>query len=258
MTSRIRVERRGRVTILTIDRADAMNALDRAGHFEMSERVDEFAADPEQWVAIVTGEGSRAFCAGNDLKQQLGPDEELVPPTGFGGVTARFDLDKPLIAAVNGLAFGGGFEMVLASDMAVAVEGARFSLPEVRVGRAAMAGGLLRLRAHLGPKRAAEFIMTAKRIDAAEALELGLINRVVPEGKALDGALELAEAVLAASPLAIRASKAVMARALDGDVRAAMHAHLEWPEIVAMMRSEDGDEGIRAFAEKRAPVWRGR
>lgn len=258
MTERIRVERRGRITIFTINRPEAMNALDRAGHFEMAEKIDAFAADPEQWIAIVTGAGDRAFCAGNDLKQQLGPDEAVVPPTGFAGLTARFDLDKPLIAAVNGLAFGGGFELALACDMVVAADSARFALPEVRVGLAAMGGGLLRLSAHIGPKRAAEFVMTARRIDAQEALALGLVNQVVPAGDVLDASLALAETVLVASPLAVRASKAVMARALDGDVRAAMHAHLEWPEIVAMIESDDAKEGPRAFAEKRAPIWQGR
>lgn len=258
MTDRIRVERRGRITIFTIDRPSALNALDRFGHYEMSEKIDAFAADPEQWVAVVTGAGDRAFCAGNDLKQELAPGEDPVPPTGFGGLTARFDLAKPVIAAVNGLAFGGGFELALACDMVIAAETARFALPEVRVGLAAMGGGLLRLQAHVGPKRAAELVMTAKRIDAQEALALGLVNAVIPQGSALEGALALADAVLAASPLAIRASKAVMARALDGDVQAAMHAHLQWPEIVAMLRSEDAREGPRAFAEKRMPVWQGR
>ena len=258
MTDRIRVHRRGRITIFTIDRAEAMNALDRAGHFELSDRLDAFAADPEQWIVILTGAGERAFCAGNDLKQQLQPGEALVPPTGFGGLTGRFDLTKPVIAAVNGLAFGGGFEMVLAADIAVAAAHARFALPEARVGLAAMAGGLLRLPLHVGPKRAAELVMTGKRLGADEALALGLINQVVPEGQALDAAVAIAETLLLASPLALRASKAVMARAFDEDMAEAMAGHLAWPEIVAMMESEDAKEGPRAFTEKRAPAWRGR
>jgi len=256
MTERIRVDRQGRITIFTINRPEAMNALDRAGHFEMAGKIDAFAADPEQWIAIVTGAGERAFSAGADLKQPVGPDEEVVPPTGFAGLTARFDLNKPVIAAVNGIAFGGGFELALAADMIVASANAKFALTEVRVGLAAMGGGLLRLQAHIGPKRAAEMIMTAKRIDAEEALALGLVNRMVPAGHALEGALALAQELLASGPLAIRASKAVMTRALDGAVRAAMHAHLGWPEIVAMMQSEDAKEGPRAFVEKRQPNWK--
>lgn len=257
MTERIRVDRQGRITIFTINRPEAMNALDRTGHFEMAEKVDAFAADPEQWIAIVTGAGERAFSAGADLKQPVGPDEEVVPSTGFAGLTARFDLTKPVIAAVNGIAFGGGFELALAADMIVASANAKFALTEARVGLAAMGGGLLRLQAHIGPKRAAEMIMTAKRIDAEEAVALGLVNRVVPAGQALEGALALAQELLACGPLAIRASKAVMARALDGAVQSAMHAHLRWPEIVAMMQSDDAKEGPRAFVEKRPPNWKG-
>jgi crotonobetainyl-CoA hydratase len=255
MSDRICLERRGRLSILTINRPEAMNALDRGGHFELSAAFDNFAADPDQWVAIVTGAGARAFCAGNDLKQQLAPGQAVVPQTGFGGLTARFDLVKPVIAAVNGIAFGGGFELALACDMVVAAGNARFALPEPMVGLAAMAGGLLRLPRHVGPKLAAELIMTARRLSAEEALALRLVNQVVPEGQALEAAMALAQTILAASPLAVRASKAVMARALDGDLRAAMQAHLDYPEIVAMLQSADASEGPRAFAEKRAPVW---
>ena len=182
MANGIHVERRGRITIFTINRAEAMNALDRTAHFALAAEFDSFAADPDQWVAIITGAGERAFCAGNDLKQILTPGDELVPPTGFGGLTARYDMTKPVIAAVNGIAFGGGFEMVLACDLAVASANVTFALPEVRVGLAAMAGGMLRLPRSIGPKKAAELIMTARRIDADEALSLGLINKVVGQG----------------------------------------------------------------------------
>ncbi|WP_198351079.1 enoyl-CoA hydratase-related protein [Flavisphingomonas formosensis] len=258
MTDFIEVRREGRMTVFTIARPEAMNALNAPAHFEMAAKLDTFATDPDQWLAIVTGAGERAFCAGNDLKQQLAPREPVVPPTGFGGLTNRFDLDKPVIAAVNGMALGGGFELALACDIVVAAENASFALPEVKVGLAAMAGGLLRLPAHVGPKRAMEMIMTARRISAQEALDLGIVNRVVPAGEALAAALALAETILTASPLAIRASKAVMRRALEGDIREAMTAHLDWPEIVAMMGSDDAREGPRAFAEKRAPAWSGR
>jgi crotonobetainyl-CoA hydratase len=258
MSDRICLERRGRVSILTINRPQAMNAVDRAGHFALSAAFDNFAADPDQWVAIVTGAGARAFCAGNDLKQQHAPGQAVVPQTGFGGLTARFDLVKPVIAAVNGIAFGGGFELALACDMVVAAANARFALPEPMVGLAAMAGGLLRLPRHVGPKLAAELVMTARRLSAEEALALRLVNQVVPEGQALEAAMALAQTILTASPLAVRASKAAMARALDGDLRAAMQAHLEYPEIVAMLQSADASEGPRAFAERRAPVWQAR
>lgn len=258
MTHFVTVERRGRITILTIDRPEAMNALGRSGHYQMAAAFDDFAADPEQWLAIVTGAGERAFCVGNDLKQVLAPGEDVVPPSGFGGLTNRFDLDKPVIAAVNGMAFGGGFELALACDMIVAAENAIFCLPEVKVGLAAMGGGLLHLPALIGPKRAMDMIMTARRVPADEALTFGIVNRVVPVGAALDGALALAETVLSAAPLAIRASKAVVRRVMQKDVAAAMLGHLGYPEIIAMMASEDAKEGPRSFAEKRAPVWAGR
>ena len=258
MTDFITTERRGRVTIFTIDRPEAMNAMHAPAHFEMADKLDAFGADPKQWVAIITGAGEKAFCAGNDLKQRLAPGEPVVPPTGFAGLTARFDLSKPVIAAVNGLAFGGGFELALACDMVVASENASFALPEVKVGLAAMGGGLLRLPGLIGAKRASEMIMTGKRIGAREALELGLVNRLAPVGEALAAALALADEILVAAPLAIRASKATMARALGQDIEAAMLAHLHYPEIVAMMDSEDAREGPRAFAEKREPHYKAR
>lgn len=257
MPEKILTERRGRVTIFTINRPEAMNALDREAHYALSERLDDFAADPEQWIAIVTGAGDRAFCAGNDLKQKREPGDSVTPPTGFGGITARFDLDKPVIAAVSGLALGGGFEMALACDLIVAGESARFGLPEVRVGLAAMGGGLLHLPRHIGPKRAMELAMTARRLTADEAFALGLVNEVVPDGEVVGAALELAARLESVAPLSVRASKAVMSRAFDTDLREAMTGHLEWPAVKHMRHSADALEGPRAFAEKRAPVWRG-
>jgi crotonobetainyl-CoA hydratase len=257
MPDKILTERRGRIAIFTINRPEAMNALDREAHHALDERLDDFEADPEQWIAIVTGAGDRAFCAGNDLKQKREPGDSVTPLTGFGGITARFDMDKPIIAAVNGLALGGGFEMALACDLVVASESASFGLPEVRVGLAAMGGGLLHLPRHIGPKRAMELATTARRLTADEALAWGLVNRVVPDGQVLDAALELAAQLESAAPLSVRASKAVVSRAFDADLREAMAGHLEWPAIKRMRHSADALEGPRAFAEKRAPAWRG-
>ena len=135
----IRVDREGHVTIITLNRPDVMNALHSPAHFEMHEVLDAFAADPDQWVGIITGAGDRAFSAGNDLKHQATGGEMRSPPTGFAGLTSRFDLNKPLIAAVNGVAMGGGFEIALACDIIVASEAAVFALPEPRVGLAALA-----------------------------------------------------------------------------------------------------------------------
>lgn len=256
MPDKILTERRGRITIFTINRPEAMNALDREAHYALSERLDDFEADPDQWIAVVTGAGDRAFCAGNDLKQKREPGDSVTPPTGFGGITARFDMDKPVIAAVNGLALGGGFEMALACDLVVAGESASFGLPEVRVGLAAMGGGLLHLPRHVGPKRAMELATTARRLTADEALAWGLVNKVVPDERVLDAALELAVQLESVAPLSVRASKAVMSRAFDTDLREAVNGHLEWPAIKRMRHSADALEGPRAFGEKRAPAWR--
>jgi enoyl-CoA hydratase/carnithine racemase len=257
MSEFFKIERDGPVTILIIDRADAMNALDVTRHFAMSDLIDAFAADPDQRVLIISGAGDRAFCAGNDLKQQLPPGQQAVPPSGFGGLTLRQGLGKPVIAAVNGLALGGGFELALACDMAVASENATFGIPEARVGLAALAGGLLRLPLHIGPKRTMELVMTARRMGAGEALELGLVNKVVPVGETLKAAREVAETICAAAPLAIRAAKAVMQRGIEGVIAQPLQDQLDIPEVIEMRMSEDAKEGPRAFAEKRAPRWTG-
>ena len=158
-----------------------MNALHPAANRELAAAFDEFAADPELWVAIITGAGDRAFSAGNDLKHQaMGGDMSGQPATGFAGLSARWDLDKPVIAAVNGVAMGGGFEIALACDLIIAAENALFALPEVRVGLAAMAGGLLRLPRTIGTKRAMGMILTGRRVPAREGLELGFVTDVVP------------------------------------------------------------------------------
>ncbi|MFN9925817.1 MAG: enoyl-CoA hydratase-related protein, partial [Phenylobacterium sp.] len=162
----IKVDREGPVTIFTLNRPEVMNALHSPAHFEMHEALDAFAADPEQWVGIVTGAGERAFSAGNDLKHQASGGKMGNPASGFAGLTSRFDLAKPLIAAVNGVAMGGGFEIALACDIIIASDQAVFSLPEPRVGLAALAGGLHRLPRAIGTKRAMAMILTARRVSA--------------------------------------------------------------------------------------------
>src|SRR6185312_3513757 len=175
----IRVEREGPVTTVILNRPEVMNALHSPAHFELDEVFNDFAADPEQWVAIVTGAGDRAFSAGNDLNHQAGGGKMGSPPSGFAGLTSRFDLDKPLIAAVNGLAMGGGFEIALACDIVVAAETATFALPEPRGGLAALAGGLHRLPRTIGDKRALGMILTGRRVSAKEGQVLGFVNDVV-------------------------------------------------------------------------------
>src|SRR5438445_1412186 len=175
-----KVQREGRLTLVTLNRPEVMNALHAPAHVELAEVFDNFASDQDQWVAIVTGAGERAFSAGNDLKVTAAGGARIpAPPSGFGGITSRFDLDKPLIAAVNGIAMGGGFEIALACDVIIAAENAVFALPEPRVGLAALAGGLHRLPREIGTKRALGMILTGRRVSAAEGRELGFVNEVV-------------------------------------------------------------------------------
>jgi len=254
----ITLARDGPVTTLTLNRPEVMNALHSPMHFEMAEALDAFAADPEQWVAIITGAGERAFSAGNDLKWQAGGGELRTPPSGFAGLTSRFDLAKPLIAAVNGVAMGGGFEIALACDLIIAAEGAIFALPEPKVGLAALAGGLHRLPRAIGLKRAMGLILTARRVSAREGLELGFVNEVVPAGDLMAAARRWAGLVTECSPMSIRASKAAVLRGLDEPSLAqAIAGQGKYPEVAALFHSQDFVEGPRAFAQKRPPRWTG-
>jgi crotonobetainyl-CoA hydratase len=221
--------------------------------------LDAFAADPDQWVGIITGAGDRAFSAGNDLKHQATGGEMRSPPSGFAGLTSRFDLNKPLIAAVNGVAMGGGFEIALACDIIVASESAVFALPEPRVGLAALAGGLHRLPRAIGVKRAMGMILTGRRVSAAEGAELGFVNEVVAPGELMNAARRWAAQIAELSPMSVRASKSAVFRGLDEpSLEAAIKGQNRYPAVAALFSSEDFVEGPLAFAQKRAPNWKGR
>jgi crotonobetainyl-CoA hydratase len=252
------VERDGPILTITIERPDVLNSLHQAAHFELNRAFDGYRDDDSLRVAIVTAAGERAFCVGTDLKSlaKTGPYE--YPAGGFGGITTRFDLWKPVIAAVNGLALGGGVEVVAACDLAIASEHAEFALAEPLVGLAALGGGALqRLARDMPMKEAMWLVLTAKRIDAHEARRIGLINQVVARGHALEAAKALARDLLACAPLALAASKQVMLQSLaEPDLEAAMKKR--YPAAERMLASEDAREGPRAFAEKRKPVWKGR
>lgn len=251
-------EKDGNLLIVTINRPERMNALHPPGNAEMAGVFDDFAADPDLWVAIITGAGDRAFCAGNDLRYQAeGGDRSAAPATGFGGITARWDLDKPIIAAVNGVAMGGGFEIALACDLIIASDNARFALPEPKVGLAALAGGVHRLPRQIGLKRAMGMMLTGRHVPAAEGLELGFVNEVTTQDQLMDRARAWADMILECSPMSIRATKqAAMQGFEEGGIRAAYDG--KYPAVAAMVKSEDFIEGPKAFSEKRAPNWTGR
>jgi crotonobetainyl-CoA hydratase len=255
----IAVERDGPITIITLNRPEVMNALHSLAHAEMDEAVNAFAADPEQWVGIITGAGDRAFSAGNDLKWQATGGKMGSPPSGFAGVTSRFDLDKPLIAAVNGVAMGGGFEIALACDLIIASEDAVFALPEPRVGLAALAGGLHRLPRAIGVKRAMGMILTGRRVSAKEGYELGFVNEVVAKAELMTAARRWAGLIGECSPMSIRASKSAVMRGLDEPtLESALRGQNKYDAVSALFRSEDFVEGPLAFSQKRPPQWKGR
>ena len=251
------VEREGNLTIITINRPEVMNALHAPAHDEFSAIFDDFVSDPEQWVAIITGAGDRAFSAGNDLKYQaLGGDMTRGSDTGFAGITSRFDNPKPVIAAVNGVAMGGGFEIALACDLIIAAENAVFALPEPRVGLAALAGGVHRLPREIGMKQALGMMLTGRRVSAEEGKQLGFVNEVAPAGQVLEAAREWANQILECAPLSVRASKQAAMEGMNADsLEAAMNGRYD--HVNAMRHSADFIEGPLAFSEKRSPNWQG-
>ena len=252
-----KVERDGRLLVVTLDRPELMNALHPPANRELAGVFDEFEADPELWVGIVTGAGDRAFCAGNDLKYQAAGGKMEFSDKGFGGLTARYGCVKPLIAAVNGVAMGGGFEIALACDLIIASERASFALPEPRVGLAALAGGMHRLPRQIGQKQAMGMLLTGRRVDAHEGQRLGFVNEVVPPADLLPAARRWATQILECAPLSVRASKQAALEGLGaGSLETAVNAHYE--QVARMFKSEDFVEGPRAFSEKRKPVWKGR
>jgi enoyl-CoA hydratase len=248
------VERRGGVQIITINRPEAKNALDRAVAEGMAAAVDELDSSEELRVGVLTGAGG-TFSAGMDLKAFLRGETPMIEGRGLCGIT-QTPPRKPLIGAVEGWALAGGFELLLACDLVVAAETARFGVPEVKRSLVAGAGAALLLPRRVPFALALEMLLTGEPLLAPRAAEIGLVNRLTAEGRALDGALELAGAIAENGPLAVAATKAIARGSADWTLDEG------WQRQAELMRpvfgSEDAREGATAFAEKRRPVWKGR
>lgn len=256
------VEKRNHLVIITINRPEVLNALHIPACTELDEVFNSFSTDPDLWVAIITGTGNRAFCSGNDLKWMTSEGKEAYHngmaalKGGWGGITKRFNCYKPIIAAVNGLALGGGFELALACDIILAVENAVFALPEPKVGMMASAGGVNRLPRQIPYHLAMGIILTGRRLSVEEALRFGLVNEIVPSGKLLDRAESWAREIMDCAPLSVRAAKETIVKSLEIPYDESIGKL--YPEFEKMMASADYIEGPKAFSEKRKPNWTGK
>ena len=251
-------EKTGRIAIVTMNRPERMNALHPPANFELHEIWNDFENDPEVWVGIFTGAGDKAFSAGNDLRYtaEHGMDMVRMPDSGFGGITSRTTCWKPIIAAVNGYALGGGFEMALACDIIIAADHARVGLPEVRVGLMPGAGGVHRWPRMIPQKIAMGHILAGRHMTAQDAHRWGIVNEVVPLEALMPAAMRWANEILEGAPLSVRAAKQAAMMGLGHPLDIALH--MKYTETQRMLRSEDTVEGPRAFAEKRKPNWKGR
>ncbi|MGC4950352.1 enoyl-CoA-hydratase DpgD [Streptomyces sp. DT224] len=260
---RVRYEKRDHVAYITLDRPHVLNAMDLRTHAELAEVWDDFEKDDALWVGVLTGAGDRSFSVGQDLKELVRRVEEGTATSTFGSrdkpgwprLTERFSLFKPLIARVNGYAFGGGFELALACDIVIAAEHAEFALTEARLGLVAGAGGVFRLTRQAPYRAAMGYLLTGRRMTAARAYELGLVNEVVP-ADGLDACLNgWLEDILSCAPLSLRAAKEAATVSATMPLHRAFATRYAWEE--RRMHSRDALEGPRAFVEKRTPKWTG-
>lgn len=247
-------EQRDGVLVITLNRPEAKNAANRALAEGVAAAIDELESNDDLRVAILTG-ADGSFCSGMDLKAFVTGELPQVEGRGFAGLT-EYRSSKPIIAAVEGYALAGGFELAISCDLIVAADNSKFGIPEVKRGLAAAAGGLVKLPKQIPSRIAMELALTGEFISAARAYELGLINRVCDAGKALETAHELAQAIAANGPLAVAASLKAVSSAQDWNSDEMFAKQLEI--VMPVMKSEDAIEGATAFAQKRAPNWKGK
>src|ERR1700722_16692186 len=255
----VRLEIADHVARVTIDRPEVLNALDAEAEAALEAIWQGLEVNRDVRAVVLTGAGERGFCVGADMKNVAKSGLEYwaaARPNGFGGIALRTTLDIPVIARVNGHALGGGFEMVLGSNIAIAAKKAGFGLPEPRVGRLPLDGGMVLLARQIPFRQAMGMLLTGRRISASQALDMGLVNEVVPRAE-LDAAVDrwIAD-ILACAPLSLRAIKQTVRR--TAQLAASEAQALRLPALIECLQSADGEEGVRAFREKRAPVWTGR
>ena len=252
-----KTETKDKILIVTINRPEVYNAVHPPLSRELDEIWNDFLKDPDLWVAILTGAGEKAFSAGNDLKYSAQAAQYRVnqPASGFAGLTNRFDRTKPIIAAVNGFAMGGGMETALSCDIIIASENAKFALPEVKVGFFAAAGGVQRLSRQIGKKAAVEIMLTGRSVGAEEALALGIANQVVSHEKLLEKAIEKAALIASNCPSSVKASMEALNH-MDQLEEIPIALEKSYEIIDVLRNTEDHKEGVAAFVEKRVPNWK--
>ncbi len=256
----ITVSKHDHVTRITLNRPEVMNAINQQMHDELQHAFDDFASDDDQYLGVIKGAGERAFSAGSDLKSIAKRGKPHVyPRNGYAGLIERFDLTKPLIAAVDGVAVGGGFEVALACDILLATRRSRFGLPEPLVGAVALGGGMHRLARQIGLKQAMGMILTGDILGAEDAFRMGFVTQLLDHDELEDAIASWCQRILRCAPLATRASKQTVMRGLDEtSLQAAMDTQPSYPAFKTWYESVDRIEGAAAFAEKRPPQWQGR